>query len=119
MLQLKLTNLIKIYVNICTELATPIIVPISDNLSLSELSYPDEFMKSGPVLRGILQSIQCAKLFLQSLELGLPHPLTRRRVCPYHSVCPLVGIGTLPPLPQASVSLPTEPKGGGGTLACG
>ncbi len=34
----------------------------------------------------------------------------------YHNVCPLVGIGTPPhPLPQASVSLPQEPKGGGGT----
>ncbi len=31
-----------------------------------------------------------------------------------HSVCPLVRIGTSPPpLPQASVSLPPEPKGGG------
>jgi hypothetical protein len=27
------------------------------------------------------QSRQSAKLFLQSSELGLPHPLTRRRVC--------------------------------------
>jgi hypothetical protein len=26
--------------------------------------------------------LQSAKLFLQSSELGLPHPLTRRRVCP-------------------------------------
>jgi hypothetical protein len=35
----------------------------------------------------------------------------------YHSVCPLVGIGTLPPpLSPASVTLPPEPKGGG-TLA--
>ncbi len=33
------------------------------------------------------QSRQSAKLFLQSSELGLPHPLTRRRVCPpYPSV---------------------------------
>jgi hypothetical protein len=32
----------------------------------------------------------------------------------YHSVCPLVGIGTLsPPLSPASVPLPPEPKGGG------
>jgi hypothetical protein len=32
----------------------------------------------------------------------------------YHSVCPLVGVGTLPtPLSQASVPLPPEPKGGG------
>jgi hypothetical protein len=34
---------------------------------------------------GLLQfnpSIYGAKPFLQSLELGLPHPLTRRRVCP-------------------------------------
>ncbi len=38
----------------------------------------------------------------------------------YHSVCPLVGIGTLPtPLSPASVPLPPEPGGGGGTLACG
>jgi hypothetical protein len=28
------------------------------------------------------QSRQSAKLFLQSLELGLPQPLTRRLVCP-------------------------------------
>jgi hypothetical protein len=33
----------------------------------------------------------------------------------YHSVCPLVGIGTLPtPLSPASVPLPPEPKRGGG-----
>jgi hypothetical protein len=31
----------------------------------------------------------------------------------YHSVCPLVGIGTLPPpLSPASMPLPPEPKGG-------
>ncbi len=37
----------------------------------------------------------------------------------YYSVCPLVGIGTLPPpLSPASVPLPPEPKGGG-ILACG
>jgi hypothetical protein len=35
----------------------------------------------------------------------------------YHSVCPLVSIGTLPPpLPPASVPLP--PEEWGGTLAC-
>ncbi len=28
------------------------------------------------------QSRQSAKLFLQSSELGLPHPLSRRRLCP-------------------------------------
>ncbi len=28
------------------------------------------------------KSSQSVKLFLQLLELGLPHPLTRRRVCP-------------------------------------
>jgi hypothetical protein len=32
------------------------------------------------------QSRQSAKLFLQSSELGLPQPLTRRRVCPPPSV---------------------------------
>jgi hypothetical protein len=37
----------------------------------------------------------------------------------YHSLCPLVGIGTLPPPPSpASVPLPPDPKGEG-TLACG
>jgi hypothetical protein len=36
------------------------------------------------------QSRQSAKLFLQSSELGLPQPLTRRRVCP---VCPPFGSG--------------------------
>jgi hypothetical protein len=50
-------------------------------------------MKSAPVAlyepRGILcttkpyraQSRQSAKLFLRSSEFGLPHPITRRRVC--------------------------------------
>jgi hypothetical protein len=32
------------------------------------------------------QSRQSAKLFLQSSELGLPQPITRRRVCPLPSV---------------------------------
>jgi hypothetical protein len=41
------------------------------------------------------QSWQSGKLFLQSSELGLPQPLTRRQVCP-------------PPFGS-----------GGGTLACG
>ncbi len=37
----------------------------------------------------------------------------------YHSVCPLVGIGTLQtPLSPAIVPLPPD-SGGGGTLACG
>jgi hypothetical protein len=37
-----------------------------------------------------------------------------------HSVCLFVGIGTPPPTPfqQASMPLPPEPNGGGGTLAC-
>jgi hypothetical protein len=39
----------------------------------------------------------------------------------YHStVCPLVGIGTLPPpLTPASAPLPPEPRGWEGRLACG
>ncbi len=39
----------------------------------------------------------------------------------YHNVCPLVRIGTPPPppLPQASVSLPQNQRGGEDTLACG
>ncbi len=38
----------------------------------------------------------------------------------YQSVCPLVAIGTLPPpLSPASVTLPTEPKGGGHTRLAG
>jgi hypothetical protein len=37
----------------------------------------------------------------------------------YNSVCPLVGIGTLPtPLSPVSVPLPPETKGGGGTHTC-
>ncbi len=36
----------------------------------------DDLLTSGA------QSRQSAKLFLQSSELGLPQPLTRRRVCP-------------------------------------
>ncbi len=36
------------------------------------------------------------------------------------SVCPIAGIGTLPPpLSPAIVPLPPEPRGRGGTLACG
>jgi hypothetical protein len=47
--------------------------------------------------------------FLQSSELGFPH-----------SVCPLVGIGTVPPRhPQASVHPPPFGSGVGYTLACG
>jgi hypothetical protein len=38
----------------------------------------------------------------------------------YHSICPFVEIGTPPPLlPQASVPLPPEPKGGGAQLPAG
>jgi hypothetical protein len=38
----------------------------------------------------------------------------------YHSVCTLVGIGTLPPpLSPASVPLPPEPGGGGGHSPAG
>jgi hypothetical protein len=39
----------------------------------------------------------------------------------HHSVCPLVGIGTPPPLAASECALPPPgPKGGGGgTLACG
>jgi hypothetical protein len=36
----------------------------------------------------------------------------------YHSVCPLVGIGTLPP-PLSPASVPIPPEPGGGTLARG
>jgi hypothetical protein len=39
-------------------------------------------MKSPHMVReAYTQSRQSAKLFLQSSELGLPHPLTRTRVC--------------------------------------
>jgi hypothetical protein len=42
------------------------------------------------------------------------------RTTKYYSACPLVGIGTPPtPLHLARVPLPSEPKGGEGTLACG
>ncbi len=47
------------------------------------------------------------------------HKVHTRIYVEYHSVCPLVGIGTLPPpLSPASLPLPPEPKGGS-TLACG
>ncbi len=47
----------------------------------------------------------------------LPHKV--HTYIEYHSVCPLVGIGTLPPpLSTERLPLPPEPKGGG-TLACG
>jgi hypothetical protein len=39
-------------------------------------------MSIGQVHGSHPQSRQSAKLFLQSSELGLPQPLTRRRVCP-------------------------------------
>jgi hypothetical protein len=53
-----------------------------------------------------------------SLRYGVYHKVLKFKE--YHRVCPLVGIGTLPPLlTPASVPLPPEPKGGGGTLACG
>jgi hypothetical protein len=40
------------------------------------------YRESGFIVLLIPQSRQSAKLFLQSLELGLSQPLTRRRVCP-------------------------------------
>jgi hypothetical protein len=41
------------------------------------------------------QSRQSAELFLQSSELGLPHPLTRRRVCsPLFWCAPPFGFGS-------------------------
>ncbi len=56
------------------------------------------------------QSRQSAKLFLKSLELGLPHPLTRRRVC-------------LPPVLGGAHSLAREGLGGSqfrrGDIHCG
>jgi hypothetical protein len=49
-----------------------------------------------------------------------PHPHKVQIYIEYHSVCPLVGIGTLPPpLSPARVFLPPVPKGGGHTRACG
>ncbi len=41
------------------------------------------------------QSIQSAKLFLQSSELGFPHPLTRSRVCPSPPLVPGGGAHSL------------------------
>jgi hypothetical protein len=41
------------------------------------------------------QSRQNAKLFLQSSELGLPQPLTRRRVCPTPPLVPGGGAHSL------------------------
>ncbi len=48
--------------------------------------------------------------FRTSYLLGLAHKV--HITIEYHSLCPLVGTGTLPPpLSQASVPLPPEPKG--------
>ncbi len=56
--------------------------------------------------------VYCSPLFLQSHKV---HTYKE-----YHRVCTLVGIGTLLSLlSPASVPLPPEPKGWGGTLACG
>jgi hypothetical protein len=49
------------------------------------------------------QSRQSAKLFLQSLELGLPHSLTRKRVC-------------LPPLLPEGRGTIASGRGGGGPI---
>jgi hypothetical protein len=59
-----------------------------------------------------------------STQVGFTHKVRILYICKeYHSVCPLVGIGTLTtPLSPASVPrppTPPEPGGGGGTLACG
>jgi hypothetical protein len=44
----------------------------------------------------------------------LPLSVSAAQCCGYHSVCPFVGIGTLPnPLSPASVPLPPEPGGVG------
>ncbi len=46
--------------------------------------------------------------------IGYAHKVLMYIYKEYHSVCPLVGIGTPPPpLPLTSVSLPLESKGGG------
>ncbi len=49
------------------------------------------------------------------------HSMHKVSICKeYHSVCSLVGTGTLPtPLSPASVHLPPNRGGRGGTLACG
>ncbi len=47
------------------------------------------------IVRVYTQSRQSAKLFLQSSELGLPQPLTRRRVCPTPRLVPGGGAHTL------------------------
>jgi hypothetical protein len=57
--------------------------------------------------------------FAPLYRIGVAHKV--RIYKEYHSVCPLVGIGTLPtPISPAIVPLsPQNRRGGGGTLACG
>jgi hypothetical protein len=55
----------------------------------------------------------------RKMGMGLPHKVHIYIYIEYHSVCPLVGIGTLPPpLSPANVPLP-PPNQRVGTLACG
>jgi hypothetical protein len=61
----------------------------------------------------------CSGFVLSHTPLPVPSSHKVRIDKEYHSVCPLVGIGTLPaPLSPASVPLTPEP-GEGDTLACG
>jgi hypothetical protein len=63
-----------------------------------------------------IRPVLCALGF--SLALGIFHKV--HIYLEYHRVCPLVGIGTLPPpLSPASLPLPPEPKGGGGAHSPG
>jgi hypothetical protein len=65
----------------------------------------------------------CALLYTAYEGSSTIHPMVTltHKVCiykEYHSVCPLVGIGTLP-TPLSPASAPPPRTGGGGTIACG
>ncbi len=74
------------------------------NKTCSLVHVRPEWMGRKPILISKWQTVD-------SLQYHLEHKLHVN--IEYHSVCPLVGIGTLPPpLSPASVPLPPEPRGG-------
>jgi hypothetical protein len=75
-----------------------------------------------PCCRPVLQTTFSLTLIgqpvlVQRVSIGVPHKV---HLCKeYHSVCPLVGIGTLPtPSLASECAPPPRTRGGGGTLAC-
>ncbi len=61
----------------------PVLSTVRSNQIFLNLNFVQGMAKRWRPFGGLVsQSRQSAKLFLQSLDLGLPQPLTRTRVCP-------------------------------------